>query len=86
MAKKSLYDDPKRNKRDLPYIVEIAVPENGLGNTLDVIAVFHMQLALEQKRGRGRHEEGRDFVRWCFDDPQTAGQFQGLFGGAVLGP
>jgi hypothetical protein len=29
--------------------------------------------------GRGRREAGRDIIRWCFGDPETAAAFANEF-------
>jgi hypothetical protein len=36
------------------------------------------------QRGRGRHDDKRDYVRWCFADRDIAVAFAAEFGGAVM--
>lgn len=73
------------NERDYPYIVELPVPENGFGDQLDVMHLFHVNVGIEARQERGRYDEGRHYIRWCFADPQHATSFQALFGGEVIG-
>ena len=71
------------NERNYPHIVELPVPEGGLGTTLDLIAIFHANLGIEEHHGTGRYQEPRHYVRWCFADPQHARSVQALFGGVL---
>jgi hypothetical protein len=61
---------PKANERNCPYIVELPVPDGGLGKKLDLIVLFHANLQIPVPRGTGRYAEGRHYVRWCFNDLQ----------------
>jgi hypothetical protein len=58
----------KAIERDFPHIVEMAVPEGGLGKQLDAMYDWHRTRGIPA-HGRGRREEGRDYIRWCFADP-----------------
>jgi len=71
-------------ERDFPNIVEMPVPPGGLGKRLDAMHDFHTGRNIQSHRGRGRHEEGRDFIRWCFADPIVAEVFAAEFGGKCI--
>lgn len=71
----------KSNERKFPHVVELPVPPNGFGTKFDIIELFHVNAGIEMHRGAGRHEDGGDFVRFCFADPAHAGAFQAMFGG-----
>jgi hypothetical protein len=72
------------NERDCPYIIELAVPDGGLGRSLDAMAVFHANMSIEMLSGCGRYDEPRHYVRWCFGDLLNAASFQALFGGKLV--
>ena len=63
------------NERDFPYVVEIVVPQGGLGKTLDAMYEFHARHNIHAKRGQGRRDHGGLFIRWCFADPTIADAF-----------
>ena len=44
----------------------MAVPEGGFGKQLDAMHEWHRAQGIQPRHGRGRHEDDRDFVRWCF--------------------
>ena len=70
---------PKSIERDFPH-----VPDGGLGKKLDAMYVWHRERGIQDHHGRGRRDEnGRDYIRWCFADPDVAAQFVNEFGGAV---
>ena len=69
---------------DLPHFVEIVVPPGGLGSKLDAMYAFHTQHSVKPHRRRGRREEGRDIIRWCFADREMADDFAATFGGSAL--
>jgi hypothetical protein len=71
-------------ERDFPNIVEMPVPPGGLGKRLDAMHDFHTGRNIQSHRGRGRHEEGQDFIRWCFADPIVAEVFAAEFGGKCI--
>jgi len=74
----------KAIERENPNIVEMPVPDGGLGKRLDAMHLFHLQLGIKAAHGEGRYEEGRHYIRWCFADPQHARSFQALFGGELI--
>ena len=65
----------KSVEQEFPHFVEIAVPPNGLGNTLIAMYAFHARHGIALKRGHGRHDDGRSVIRWCFADPAVAAAF-----------
>jgi hypothetical protein len=69
----------KSIERDFPHVVEIAVPMGGLGKTLDEMYEFHKRYGIHAKLSRGRHEDGRDYIRWRFADPTIAKSFATVF-------
>lgn len=78
----------KRSKRqvdsDFPHQVEIAIPEGGLGRTIDRMHDLARGLGRYATRGGERRRDGPDAVRFCFADPAAAGLFQSAFGGVIL--
>jgi hypothetical protein len=57
----------KAIERDFPHIVEMVVPEGGLGKRLDAMYDFHARHGVRARLGLGRrNENGRDIIRWCF--------------------
>jgi hypothetical protein len=76
----------KTNERDFPHIIEIAVPLGGLGGRLNAMFDFHAERGIQAKRGRGRHEEDRDCVRWCFANAASTDALQQHFGGTRIVP
>jgi hypothetical protein len=66
----------KAIERDFPHIVEMVVPEGGLGKRLDAMYDFHARHGVRARLGLGRrNENGRDIIRWCFADPRLAAAF-----------
>jgi hypothetical protein len=76
----------KANEREFPYVVEIAVPQGGLGKRLDAMHDFHNVCGIKPCLGRGRREDNRDDLRWYFAEPTTAAAFAGKFGGKLSAP
>jgi hypothetical protein len=75
---------PKAIEQAYPHIVEMMVPSGGFGKKLDAIYEWHRARGIQDHRGRSRRDEnGRDYIRWCFDDSFTAAQFVNDFGDAV---
>jgi hypothetical protein len=67
-------------ERDFPHVVETVVPDGGLGKTLDSMHEFHKRHKIEAHTGKGRRDKsGRDYIRWCFANPGTAGKFKSQF-------
>jgi hypothetical protein len=73
----------KAIERDFPHIVEIVVPEGGLGKRLDAMYDWHRERGIEAHRGSGRREQDRDIIRWCFADQEMADAFAAAFGGVT---
>ena len=66
----------KTIERDYPHVVEILVPEGGLGKQLDAMHEWHRARNIPVMHGRGRRDENnRDYIRWCFADPAIAAAF-----------
>jgi hypothetical protein len=76
----------RTNEREFPNIVELPVPPNGFGKTLDLIHEFHSERGLDIRRGRGQRRNDQDFVRWCFASCADAEAFKTKFGDAANGP
>jgi hypothetical protein len=71
-------------ERDFPHIIEMVVPEGGLGKWLDAVYEFHARHGIQVQHGRSRRDEnGRDFIRWCFADREIAAAFAAEFGAKV---
>ena len=51
----------------------------GATHGLDDMHEWHRSRSIEARRGRGRHEDDRDFVRWCFADANVAAAFAADF-------
>lgn len=71
-------------ERRFPHVVDIAVPLGGFGKHLDAMHQWHHAHGIEVHRGRGRREEGQDFIRCCFADPKLAADFAREFGGTAI--
>lgn len=65
------------NERDFPHLVDIVVPEGGLGRRLDAMHEWLRERGLEARRGGG----GIGVSRWCFADPRAADEFAEVHGG-----
>jgi hypothetical protein len=74
----------KVNERDYPNMVELPVPSGGFRETSVGIVAFHRERRIEIRHGRGRQDEGRFFVRYCFANPTVADAFRDQFGGQRL--
>jgi len=72
--------------REFPYTVETAVPEGGLGRTLDRMYEFHSLHGIKAQAGAGRRVDDCDIVTWLFADPQVAEEFATEFNGTMLLP
>jgi hypothetical protein len=72
------------NERNFPFVVQIAVPDDGFGLKLDAINAWHRYSNNKQRRGRPQPLGERKFWRWCFKDFETADKFRTRFGGEVI--
>ncbi len=72
---------PKRNKREFPYAIEVAVPPGGLGRRLDAMHEFHDARGIYACVGRGHGVGDRETLRWYFTDAKIAAAFAAEFGG-----
>jgi hypothetical protein len=71
----------RMNERDLPHIVELALPKGGFGNILDEMEVFHRLRGITSARGRRQRRDEQEYVRWCFASVIDADDFAQQFGG-----
>jgi hypothetical protein len=80
-TRRQLYDDPRRNERDCPYIVRIPLtPAVGLGHATSMAIVeWHKTRFLQSRRGHGD-------AAWCFKDQRDAEDFKARFGGCLVAP
>ena len=66
--------------RDFPHVVETVVPKGGLDKTLVAMHEFHSRHMIEANTGKGRRDKsGRDYIRWCFANPEIAAKFARKF-------
>jgi hypothetical protein len=66
----------KAIEREFPHHVDMQVPLGGLGKKLDTMYAWHKMRGIQAMHGRGRRtDNGRDIIRWCFDDPALATEF-----------
>ena len=59
------------------------MPLGGFGNQLDAMHEWHVMRGIQAVTGRSRREDGREFIRWRFADPETASDFAAAFDGVV---
>jgi hypothetical protein len=71
---------------EFPFVVEMMVPEGGLGRHLDDMYAFHRQRRITDHRAPRRRDEQHDYIRWCFKDLATAEAFAAQFSGTLLKP
>jgi hypothetical protein len=68
----------RMNERDLPYIVEIALPPNGFDvRTNREMVKFHRACDIRPRFGLTRNRKGQ---RYCFSDAAIAEAFRERFG------
>jgi hypothetical protein len=72
------------NERNFPFVVQIAVPDDGFGSRLDAINAWHLYSKNKQRRVQPQSIGEKKFWRWCFKDFETAEKFRLRFGGEVL--
>jgi hypothetical protein len=71
---------PEAIEQTYPHIVEMIVPLGGFGKKLDAMYDWHRTRGILFQRGRSRRDEnGRDYIRWCFADAETAAAFASQF-------
>ena len=72
----------RMNELKCPYVVEVAIPVDGLGLVLvEAMYRFHRVCGIATQRGRRQRRGEQEFVRFCFADSATADAFQARFGG-----
>jgi fructose-1,6-bisphosphatase len=97
-SRRENHNDPRRNERDYPYIVEVMVSPASKLASFNASAAWHQLYNdmhdwhrtrfLEYRSGRGRTEEqNREFVcyvRFCFKERRDAEDFKERFSGALV--
>ena len=73
----------KTIERKYPHQVEVQVQLGDLSNRLSAMHEWHHMRQILAVRGRSRREDGREFIRWRFVDPETALDFAEAFDGVV---
>ena len=74
------------NERDVPYLVELALPPGGFRSVFQEIDAFHRERRIPVRRGRSRYEVKPFYIRFCF--PDAAGvvlKLSNRFSGALAG-
>jgi hypothetical protein len=71
--------------RDFPFIVQIAVPEGGLGKRLNAMYAFHDQLGIQAMQIGHRPDDEGDHLHWRFALRPIAEEFAAKFGGRLMG-
>jgi hypothetical protein len=74
----------RSNERRFPFVVQVAVPEDGFRHALDGINAWHHYHDVQQRVGQRQRVDGQEFSRWCFEDMETAELFRQRFGGELL--
>jgi hypothetical protein len=64
---------------EFSFVVEILVPEGGLGRRLDEMYAFHRQRGITDHHMPRRRDAKHDFIRWGFKDVATAEAFAARF-------
>jgi hypothetical protein len=70
--------------REFPFVVEIMVPEGGLGRRLDDMHEFHRQRRIIDHHMPRRRDDEHDYIRWCFGDLAVAEAFAAQFSGTLI--
>jgi len=84
MTRRKREIDGLMNERDLPHVVELALPPGPFGSVVLEIDAFHREQRIPVRRGRSRHEAEQSYIRFCFPDAATADGFRNRFGGECL--
>jgi hypothetical protein len=69
--------------RDFPYVVEISVPEKGLGQRLEAMHEFHTRRGIRARNGPHRQTGSHGYITWCFSESATAETFAAEFKGKL---
>jgi hypothetical protein len=72
------------NERGFPFVVQIAMPEDGFGLTLDTINAWHRYTKNKQRRARLQGVGRQKFGYWCFQSLEIAHRFRQRFGGEIV--
>jgi hypothetical protein len=76
--------DYRTTGHNFPFVVEINVPEGGLGNRLNAMHEFHAKHGIKPVSRPGRRQGGRRVISWCFRDVATAEAFADVFDGVMM--
>jgi len=68
----------------VPYSIDLQLPDADAEAQRALIALFHRQLSIAEKRGPVCCYDPEGHRRWCFDDLAHARSFQGVFGGTFV--
>ena len=74
----------RMNERDYPHLVELPLPPAGFGSTSEDMVAFHRERGIQIWHGRGRSDQGRFFVTYCFADSAHADAYRARFVGERL--
>jgi hypothetical protein len=72
------------NERRFPFVVQIAMPEDGFGLMLGTINAWHRYTKNKQRRAHLRDVGQQKFGYWCFQSLEIAERFRERFGGAIV--
>jgi hypothetical protein len=72
------------NERDCPHLVELILPQGGLGEGDLTITGFHKERGIQPRFGHVRRDDGEFCLTLCFADPVQADAFQRRFGGTRI--
>ncbi len=72
------------NRREVPFVVQVVVPDGGFGCTLDAINAWHRYSKNTQHRGPPQRLGDREFWTWCFEGLEIAKSFRHRFGGEIV--
>jgi hypothetical protein len=70
--------------REFPFVVEIVVPEGGLGRRLDDMHEFSPPAPDLDHHIPRRRDDEHDYIRWCFGDLAVAEAFAAQFSGTLI--
>jgi hypothetical protein len=74
----------KVTAREFPFVVEIMIPEGGLGRRLDDMHQFHRHRGITDHHIPRRRDNEHDYIRWCFKDLAVAEAFTAQFSGTLI--
>jgi hypothetical protein len=84
MSRRKYVIAARMNEQAYPHIVQLALPPGGFRARSDAMLAFHRERDIQIRRGQGRNDNGRFYVRYCFGNPAHADEFCHRFGGERL--